>query len=130
MAAADMPKGNFRASIRRRATVRTANTDAIKNGYGECPARSVPAGHCADMGGSAARKQVSRGRQDDHDFAPLWDELFPAEQARIVRLLIERVVLAPDGMQVRRGPKASRRSSKSCSRGRRRQPNARVKRPF
>ena len=34
-------------------------------------------------------------------FAPLWDELFPAEQARIVRLLVERIDLAPDGMQVR-----------------------------
>ena len=27
------------------------------------------------------------------DFAPLWDELFPAEQARIVRLLVERIDL-------------------------------------
>ena len=35
------------------------------------------------------------------DFAPLWDELFPAEQARIVRLLVERIDLARDGMQVR-----------------------------
>ena len=35
------------------------------------------------------------------DFAPLWDELFPAEQARIVRLLVERIDLAPDGVQVR-----------------------------
>src|SRR6266511_1555673 len=35
------------------------------------------------------------------EFAPLWDELFPAEQARIVRLLVERIDLAPDGMQVR-----------------------------
>ena len=34
-------------------------------------------------------------------FAALWDELFPAEQARIVRLLVERVKLSPDGMQVR-----------------------------
>jgi hypothetical protein len=34
------------------------------------------------------------------DFAPLWDELFPAEQARIVRLLVERVDLDSDGMQV------------------------------
>ena len=32
---------------------------------------------------------------------PLWDELFPAEQARIVRLLIERVDVAADGMNVR-----------------------------
>jgi site-specific DNA recombinase len=35
------------------------------------------------------------------DFAPLWSELFPAEQARIVRLLVERIDLAPDGIQVR-----------------------------
>jgi site-specific DNA recombinase len=35
------------------------------------------------------------------DFAPLWDELFPAEQARIVRLLVERVDLSADGMHVR-----------------------------
>ena len=34
-------------------------------------------------------------------FEPLWDELFAAEQARIVRLLVERVDLSPDGMQVR-----------------------------
>ena len=30
-----------------------------------------------------------------------WDELFPAEQARIVRLLVERIDLSPDDMQVR-----------------------------
>jgi hypothetical protein len=35
------------------------------------------------------------------DFAPLWDELFPAEQARIVRLLVERVDVSPDDMRVR-----------------------------
>jgi site-specific DNA recombinase len=35
------------------------------------------------------------------DLAPRWDELFPAEQARIVRLLVERINLAPDRMQVR-----------------------------
>ena len=34
------------------------------------------------------------------DFAPLWDELFPAEQARIVRLLVERVDVAPDHIVV------------------------------
>jgi hypothetical protein len=34
------------------------------------------------------------------EFAPLWDELFPAEQARIVRLLVERIDLSPDGIQV------------------------------
>jgi site-specific DNA recombinase len=32
---------------------------------------------------------------------PLWDELFPAEQARIVRLLVERVDVSPDGLDIR-----------------------------
>ena len=31
----------------------------------------------------------------------LWDELFPAEQARIVGLLVERVEIGTDGMNVR-----------------------------
>jgi hypothetical protein len=29
---------------------------------------------------------------------PVWDELYPAEQARILRLLIERLDVAPDGI--------------------------------
>ena len=32
---------------------------------------------------------------------PLWDELFPAEQARIVGLLVERVEIGMDGLNVR-----------------------------
>ena len=32
---------------------------------------------------------------------PLWDELFPAEQARIVGLAIERVDIAVDSVNVR-----------------------------
>ncbi len=32
---------------------------------------------------------------------PLWEELFPAEQARIVRLLVERVEVGPEGADVR-----------------------------
>ena len=32
---------------------------------------------------------------------PLWDELFPAERARIVRLLVERVTVGPDGADIR-----------------------------
>jgi DNA invertase Pin-like site-specific DNA recombinase len=31
---------------------------------------------------------------------PLWDELFPAEQARIVRLLVERVQISPTGADI------------------------------
>jgi hypothetical protein len=29
---------------------------------------------------------------------PVWDELYPAEQARILRLVIERIDVAPDGI--------------------------------
>jgi hypothetical protein len=32
---------------------------------------------------------------------PLWDELFPAEQARIVHLLVERVDVGLDGVDIR-----------------------------
>ena len=32
---------------------------------------------------------------------PLWDELFPAEQTRIVQLLVERVDVSPDGADIR-----------------------------
>jgi hypothetical protein len=32
---------------------------------------------------------------------PLWDELFPAEQARIVQLLVERVDVGTDGVDIR-----------------------------
>jgi site-specific DNA recombinase len=31
---------------------------------------------------------------------PLWDELFPAEQARIVQLLVERVSVAENGINI------------------------------
>lgn len=34
-------------------------------------------------------------------FDPLWDELFPSEQARIVQLLIERVDVTADGVDIR-----------------------------
>jgi DNA invertase Pin-like site-specific DNA recombinase len=32
---------------------------------------------------------------------PLWDELFPTEQARIVQLLVERVDVSPDSAEIR-----------------------------
>jgi hypothetical protein len=32
---------------------------------------------------------------------PLWDQLFPAEQARIIRLLVERVQIGPAGADIR-----------------------------
>ena len=35
------------------------------------------------------------------ELSPLWDELFPAERARIVRLLVERVEVGPQGADIR-----------------------------
>jgi site-specific DNA recombinase len=54
----------------------------------------------------AARKQMpkvteSEVREALFSFDPLWDELFPAEQARIVRLLVRRVDVGIDQMEVR-----------------------------
>jgi site-specific DNA recombinase len=34
------------------------------------------------------------------DFDPLWDELFPAEQARIIQLLVERVDVGEHGLKI------------------------------
>jgi hypothetical protein len=36
-----------------------------------------------------------------HQLDPLWDELFPVEQARIVHALVERVVIGPEGADIR-----------------------------
>lgn len=35
------------------------------------------------------------------EFEPLWNELFPAEQARIIQLLVERVDVGTDGVEIR-----------------------------
>ncbi len=97
-------------------------TDAIRQGYADCPVRSVPAAEVEEAvvaqvrhllqtpeviarTWAAAKSELEVPEREVVEavtaFAPLWDELFPAEQARIVRLLVERVDLSPDGMQVR-----------------------------
>ncbi len=54
----------------------------------------------------AARAEVpdlteTEVRQALEQSDPLWEERFPAEQARIVRLLVERVEVGPDGADIR-----------------------------
>ncbi|MGZ5853204.1 MAG: hypothetical protein ACXWJ0_03590 [Xanthobacteraceae bacterium] len=34
-------------------------------------------------------------------FGPLWDQLFPAEQSRIIQLLVERIDLHAEGIDIR-----------------------------
>ena len=46
--------------------------------------------------------------------AAIWSELFPAEQARIVQLLVERVDVRKDALEMRIRAEASRASSASC----------------
>jgi hypothetical protein len=54
----------------------------------------------------AARTDVpdlteSETREALERLEPLWEELFPAEQARIIQLLVERVEIGPAGADVR-----------------------------
>jgi hypothetical protein len=54
----------------------------------------------------AARTEIEGLRESDvrealEKLDPLWDELFPAEQARIVQLLVERVDLGVDCVDIR-----------------------------
>jgi hypothetical protein len=61
----------------------------------EIVARAVAAVR-QDMPAIAERDVVAAFDQ----FHDLWSELFPAEQARIVRLLVERVTVTVDGFAV------------------------------
>jgi hypothetical protein len=51
-------------------------------------------GHCRDITLDDARTALQQ-------FDPLWDELFPAEQARIIALAVERVEIGTDAIHVR-----------------------------
>jgi site-specific DNA recombinase len=95
----------------------------LKHGAGSCPVGRVPAGEIEAavidqmrivfrqpeiIAGTwkAARKDAVDIAETDASTAlqqldPLWDELFPAEQARIVALLVERVDIGTDGLNVR-----------------------------
>ncbi len=95
----------------------------LKHGAGSCPVGRVPAGEIeaaviaqlrtvfrqpeilagtrkaagaqdGDIAEADAREALTR-------FNPLWDKLFPAEQARIVALLVERIDIGTGGLNVR-----------------------------
>ncbi|WP_324754034.1 recombinase family protein [Roseovarius sp. Pro17] len=95
----------------------------LKHGAGSCPVGRVPAGEIEKavidqlravfrqpeiVAGTwkAARAQDGEITEAETRDAltrldPLWDELFPAEQARIVALLVERIDIGTDGLNVR-----------------------------
>ena len=98
--------------------------EAIADGYETCAVTSVPAG---DVEGAvldhmqklvaapelvvrawATAKRVGADEITEQevtvllaDFATVWNELFPGEQARIVQLLVERVEVREDALEVR-----------------------------
>ena len=51
---------------------------------------------------TAARPQVSEANAIEalQNIEAVWDELFPAEQARIVQTLIERITVRRDGIRI------------------------------
>ncbi|WP_375698032.1 recombinase family protein [Pseudophaeobacter sp. TrK17] len=95
----------------------------LKHGAGSCPVGRVSAGEIETAVIAQLRAvfrqpeivagtwKAARANADDiteadaraalQQLDPLWDELFPAEQARIVALLIERVDIGAEGLNVR-----------------------------
>jgi site-specific DNA recombinase len=99
------------------------STDVLKRDANACPVRRIPAAEIESAVVEQVRGilrspeiivrtwRVARQSMDGlteadvrealERFDPLWDELFPAEQARVVQLLVERIDVAPDGADIR-----------------------------
>jgi DNA invertase Pin-like site-specific DNA recombinase len=95
----------------------------LRHGAGACPVGRLPAGEIEaavidQLRAVFRQPEIVAGtwkaaRQHDPEITeadardalagldPLWDELFPAEQARIVQLLVERVDIGTAGLNVR-----------------------------
>lgn len=95
----------------------------LRHGAGACPVGRLPAGEIEaavidQLRAVFRQPEIVAGtwkaaRQHDPEITeadardalagldPLWDELFPAEQARIVQLLVERVDIGTSGLNVR-----------------------------
>jgi site-specific DNA recombinase len=100
---------------------------ASRRGHDTCPVRSIAAGEVEGLVLGQVRRllaspelvarMITAVRRDNGAaedtvleegdviealgaLEPVWDELYPAEQARILRLLIERIDVAPDGISV------------------------------
>lgn len=97
--------------------------EALTEGYGSCPVTSVPAAEVEAavleqlqqlfLAPELVAQTWAKAKQEDSTiserevtlllggFAQVWQELFPIEQARIVQLLVERVDLQEDAIEVR-----------------------------
>jgi hypothetical protein len=113
---------------------------ALRTGFRDCPVGCVPA---AEVEGAviaqvrrllttpemvagvwdALHRQVADRRVTEAEvlealqsFDAVWDALFPAEQARIVQLLVEKVSVAPDALESGSASTGSAAWSRSCER--------------
>ena len=99
------------------------STEVLKQGLEACPIRRVPGGEIeravvdqirallnapemiARVWKAARRDGEEIGEAEAADalrrLDPVWNELFPAEQARIVQLLVERIDVRLEGVTVR-----------------------------
>jgi hypothetical protein len=98
--------------------------EAISEGYEACPVTSLPAAYVEGavldhvprllLAPELEARTWAAAKRDGEDeiterevtvllgdFAAVWSELFPAEQARIVQLLVERVDVQEDALEVR-----------------------------
>jgi DNA invertase Pin-like site-specific DNA recombinase len=95
---------------------------AAKMGYDACPVKSAPAGDMETavagqtrallrdphMVAGAVREIEAEDTAHDlretakavHNIEAVWEELFPAEQSRIMQLLFERIDVRPDGLNL------------------------------
>ncbi len=98
------------------------STKAARSSYSVCPMKTVSAHMVDDIVVDQVRRllvqpewAVRIARQDDDlsehavmvalkNFEGLWDELFPAEQIRILNLLIQRIVIDPEKLQITMRP--------------------------
>jgi site-specific DNA recombinase len=98
------------------------STDVIRQGSSPSPIRRVPAAHIEDAVIAQIRAMVQtpeiivatwRAAKSSHKglterqvreelrrFDALWSELFPAEQARLVQLLVDRVDISAKGVEI------------------------------
>jgi len=95
----------------------------LKQGAEDCPVGRVPAAEIENIvigqvrrllrspeiiiqTWCAARKSLKGLTESDVrtallEFDPLWNELFPGEQARIIRLLVDRIEVGTDGVDIK-----------------------------
>lgn len=98
---------------------------ASKSGYDSCPVRSVPAGdvekavveqlrevfRAPEVIARTYRAAVAKCENDDsptetevaealRSIDPVWDMLLPGERERLVKLLVDKVVVNPDSLEV------------------------------